>query len=358
MPTSSTYVLNNGTGVWSDVQVISGATYASSSGVVTTLQYRTDEDATAVRGRSRTPDEVGSTAKTTPVRTRELNPKLVFSYVKSKLNAADHNVLRTNMTKLQRLIPMSAELGQIELFEELATQLTVCLKEQEAAAIGCGQSVKEEHLKKFISVVKGKCIKFTPFSEFPRTVPRKPAAIIKDIKAAGVFDDFHVLYTDYVAEAAKDLKTTARKIREKDPIVFGTFLCMPGMYFYVTDWIDEYCDITLSSFVTELKMHNAEFELDTVPEVNEDYVKRLANMVTEHRKMLAETRNANWKEKEKEALAATEQMMAEAFVVLRDDQPPIEPLPVSDSVVPEFTSFGDSVRQRVAKAFNMFRSKS
>lgn len=46
--------------------------------------------------------------------------------------------------------------------------------------------------------------------------------------------------------------------REKDPILFGAFLdreknAINERFYYIGDWVDDYCDLTLDKMVAEMK---------------------------------------------------------------------------------------------------------
>ena len=49
------------------------------------------------------------------------------------------------------------------------------------------------------------------------------------------------------------MDTPAEEIKKRDPIVFGVIAGSNKLY-YITDWVDEYCDLTLAKFVDTLKI--------------------------------------------------------------------------------------------------------
>lgn len=94
-----------------------------------------------------------------------------------------------------------------------------------------------------------------PLSEFPRPIPDKNALEIS--KASKVFDDIYILFTDYTG---KERKVHEEVQIEKDPIAFGimhidllvndrTKRFYSDKMVFITDWVDEYCDLTLEKLI-------------------------------------------------------------------------------------------------------------
>ena len=72
-------------------------------------------------------------------------------------------------------------------------------------------------------------------------------------KTKDIFDQMYVVYTDYTGKAERQIEAVRK---EKDPILFGTFMdktnkvCVDRFY-YLADWEDEFCDLTLDKMVNE-----------------------------------------------------------------------------------------------------------
>lgn len=227
---------------------------------------------------------------------KELGPRLYMKYVKSKLTKVQTQKVKERMDKLKKLIPYAKDMGQVALYEELSKELLVILRESEAVAIGCTQFVDRASINKFITIVKDRVVKFDKFENFPRVVPQKIRTKVKT--AQKVFDQIHILFVDYTDE--KPLKSNSEKIREKDPIVFGTFSFAPDKFYYIADWVDEYCDLTLSKFVEKMKADHPEFSLSEVPEITEENFAKIKEEVIMRDKRLKETERNNWVEKIRE----------------------------------------------------------
>lgn len=229
--------------------------------------------------------------------TNNINPKLYFSYVKSKFTHVEEAELKRNLTKLKKLIAVSSETGQQAYYEALCVELVKVVREQEIFALGYYKKINISSIDKFRYQVKDNCIKFDMLNidmlkNFPRVIPKRVRSVIKKLKDYKVFDELHILYIDYTEEI---LKTNKEKIREKDPILFGKFSFDPNTLYYITDWVDKYCDLTLVKLVDTLKITDSEFELDSIPEIDDKYVKKILQEVDDRVKRLSITTPSNFR---------------------------------------------------------------
>ena len=64
----------------------------------------------------------------------------------------------------------------------------------------------------------------------------------------------------------------ADRERAKDPILFGKYMYDEENYYYLADWVDEYCDLTLAKFVDEMNKAKpaVEYAVEKIPFVDED----------------------------------------------------------------------------------------
>ena len=83
---------------------------------------------------------------------------------------------------------------------------------------------------------------------YPREIPDELIETIENTK--NIFDEMYVLFTDYTGEIEKEVE------KERDPILFGSFIDrnideMSQRMYYLGDWVDEYCDLTLDKLVSQ-----------------------------------------------------------------------------------------------------------
>lgn len=87
------------------------------------------------------------------------------------------------------------------------------------------------------------------FDDIARPIPEEVVDKIGKANELEVFDNYAVLYFDPNGEIYKE--TEQQRAKRKDPILFGLISGSNKLY-YVADWIDEYCDLTLEKFVDTL----------------------------------------------------------------------------------------------------------
>lgn len=221
------------------------------------------------------------------------SPRLYFKYVKSKLTKIQQDKLKKRLSKLKKLVVQAKNLGQQALYEELAGQIAIAVRESEAFACGVQYKVKKEDITRLMHKVKDLNIELDGLENFPRIIPAKVTRKIKQIQKAEIFDEYKVLYTtqDKIKEK---LKTNKQKIKEKDPILFGTFNFSPDVFYFIIDWEDEYCDLTIDKFIEVIKEDDPEYELDKIPDINEKYLNKIVDEVSERQERLNSARSNNY----------------------------------------------------------------
>ena len=201
------------------------------------------------------------------VEDKSISPSLYIKFVKSKLKEQHKIKFERRMKKLQKLVPYAKDMGQTAFYEELTRELAIMIKESEIEAIGIKKFVTQDDIDKFRHNVKDKVIKLKKLEEFPRVIPAKVRKKLKEVQATKVFAEFCVLFIDYTGE---EIKTNSEKIREKDPILFGKIKEAPHKFFYIADWVDEYCDLTLEKFVESFDDADEEFDLGAIQPLTKD----------------------------------------------------------------------------------------
>jgi hypothetical protein len=85
-----------------------------------------------------------------------------------------------------------------------------------------------------------------------------------------VFDNYVILHYDYSGEAVEETKE--EKAKKKDPIMFGLIQGSKNLY-YIGDWIDDYCDLTLDVIIKKLGKRTV--KKLTVKTINENLEKEI-----------------------------------------------------------------------------------
>ena len=238
---------------------------------------------------------------------KEIGATLYIKYVKSKLGKVQIERVKKRLSKLQKLVAYSREMGQQALYEELTKEVAVLVRESELAAFNIDKSIEFKHIDKFRSIVKEKVIKWDQLENFPRVVPRNVQTKVKALKKAGIFDEFWILFIDYTKQP--EMKSTKEKIRQKDPILFGRLKYQPDRYYYIADWVDEYCDLTLDKLVDKIKLEDKEFALSEIEDISEVRWNNIVHEVKARINRLEMTNASNFRqlmEEEEKAMADKE----------------------------------------------------
>ena len=110
--------------------------------------------------------------------------------------------------------------------------------------------VTEEQIYDFYkSINEDKDLKLTWIANFTRIIPSDLVKLKKTLDNKELFDNYVILHYDPEG-TAMDLTEEQKEIK-RDPILFGVMQNSRKLY-YVGDWKDEYCDLTLEDMFEEL----------------------------------------------------------------------------------------------------------
>lgn len=178
-------------------------------------------------------------------------------------NMNDLKVLQDTANHYEAAIATAAKAGQTALVDRLKSRLASAKSEVQLVINGLTKYFTEEQIIDFYRKSSSdKNLKLTWIKHFVKPIPSKILDVKVDLDKQLVFDNYVILHYDPNNDAT-DI-TEEEKIRKKDPILFGVINGSRRLY-YVADWIDEYCDLTLDVVVETLQ--------ERVNEVNNDKVK-------------------------------------------------------------------------------------
>ena len=148
--------------------------------------------------------------------------------------------------------------GQTALMEDLLRGLVTNKYESVLFAEGLYYIVTEEQMVSFVKQCE-RGIKLDYIKNFTRPLPQDVVSKIERVNQLEVFDNYVVLYYD---PDGKIYKETAREeAKRRDPIVFGVIAGSTKLY-YIADWVDEYCDLTLEKFIDAIGVKKEELHMD------------------------------------------------------------------------------------------------
>lgn len=153
-------------------------------------------------------------------------------------------------------------MGQTALTERLKDNLEVVKGEAILISKGIKKYVTEKQVVDYYEKVgSDKNLKLTWIKNFGRIIPAKVFNIKMELDMLKIFDNYVVLHYDPKDEGTKLTKKEIEK--KKDPILFGVIKNSKKLYF-VADWKDEYCDLTLDEMFKVLKGKVLEINNKTV----------------------------------------------------------------------------------------------
>ena len=183
-----------------------------------------------------------------------------FSLVKasSKESVATY---RNRVSDYLKSIHNAVTVGQTALVEDLLRGLVTNKYESVLFAESLYYVVNEQQMVSFVKQCE-KGIKLEYVKNFTRPMPQDIVDKIAKINQLEVFDNYVVLYYDPDGKIYKE--TAKEEAKRKDPIIFGVIAGSEKLY-YVADWIDEYCDLTLEAFIDAIGVKKDELHMDYNP---------------------------------------------------------------------------------------------
>ena len=223
---------------------------------------------------------------------KEMTPYQYFQFVKSKVNKMNDENLNKLYSISSELLEKYKKTGQVKAAKKLAFHIKSILKEKEIIDLGITKFVYRDDIENYIDNIAKDVVKIIELKNYPREIPDELVETIE--KTKDIFDEMYVLFTDYTGEVEKKVE------KERDPILFGSFIDrtvdeMSQRMYYLGDWIDEYCDLTLDklvsqtnkSIVKEISIPNDTNELinqlNKIQELNNDEFRMTSDDIKPHR---------------------------------------------------------------------------
>lgn len=213
-----------------------------------------------------------------------LTPGDYFNYVKGMKTVADIKEFEQLRDSCLTLLKKAIITGQKKMAENLTNQYELVLKEIRAINHGYTTVIFRSDVEKYINDIKDiNPIRIIELENYERDIPDDVIDKIADIKENDLFDQMYVMFTDY---SLKETKKVAKHRHEKDPILFACFKDKTNhdipdeRLFFIADWIDEKCDLTLEELVKGYEAKNSDHlaftpNVPTNPEELKKYISSL-----------------------------------------------------------------------------------
>lgn len=178
-----------------------------------------------------------------------MTPYDYFQSVKDAVKEIDKEDITKMYEAASNLMEKYKETGQEKAEKRLAFHVKTLLKESKLIDKGITKFVQKDDITNYIDHVSKKPVKIIEMKNYPREIPDELISVIKDTK--NIFDEFYIVFTDYSeGELVKEVE------KDRDPILFGGFCTsnreiVAERFYYLGDWEDEYCDLTLDKLIKE-----------------------------------------------------------------------------------------------------------
>lgn len=182
---------------------------------------------------------------------KTITPSQYFDYLKDAKNTITSESLKNSYDTFITLGEKYKRIGQTESLKKLCFLAETLIKEEKLVEMGITTYVYKDVVEDYIEHVAEKTVKIIELSRYMREIPDELVEVIE--KTKDIFDQFYVVFTDYTGKVERQIE---KERRDKDPILFGVFkdgTVVADRFYFLGDWVDEYCDLTLDKLVAEYK---------------------------------------------------------------------------------------------------------
>lgn len=215
---------------------------------------------------------------------KEITPSQYFDYLKGAKNTITTEALKKSYSTFLQLGEKYSKLGQMESLKKLCFLADTLKKEEKLIELGITTYVYKDTIEDYIENVADKTVKIVELSRYMREIPDELVETVE--KAKTLFDELYVVFTDYTG---KEERKVEKERRDKDPILFGVFKNnnnVADRFYFIGDWVDEYCDLTLDKMVEQYQEKNgANPVISTeIPQTSEELVQILKSYKIDEKK--------------------------------------------------------------------------
>lgn len=182
---------------------------------------------------------------------KKITPSQYFDILKDAKQTITTQALSDNYSVILQLAEKYKKLGQIESLKKLSFLAQTLIKEEKLIENGVTTFVYRDVIEDYIENVADNTVKIIELSRYMREIPDEFVETIEQCRE--IFDEMYVVFTDYTG---KEERKVEKERRDKDPILFGVFKNSRNVadrFYFIGDWIDEYCDLTLDKMVDNYK---------------------------------------------------------------------------------------------------------
>ena len=228
-------------------------------------------------------DEVEKIKKV--INEEEVNPdkeaQYFFNSIKARVTEFDLVSLEESLKEIPNQIHRAERSGQIFLANKLKKHIYLMMKEKVLLQYGINKFLSLYEITKFIDKVEDFVVKFCELEAFPRIIPEEVLSKLEAVKELGIFENFYIAFTDYTDEEIISERAKKQRDVNKDPIIFGVIKGYPDRYYFIVDWVDDYCDLTFDKLISELKKIDPKYKQKEILGDTEKYINELLPQIKE-----------------------------------------------------------------------------
>lgn len=177
----------------------------------------------------------------------KITPSQYFEHLKNAKNTITTKTLKDSYNVFIKLGEKYERLGQQESIKKLCFLADTLKKEEKLIEMGITTFIYRDTIEDYIENVADKAVKIVELSRYMREIPDELVDTVE--KSRDIFDELYVVFTDYTGSEERKVE---KERRDKDPILFGVFRNegnVADRFYFLGDWVDEYCDLTLDKMV-------------------------------------------------------------------------------------------------------------
>jgi len=178
-----------------------------------------------------------------PAKPPEPPPEITIEkfFVGVKASAERLEVVRERAKGYEEALRNAKASGQQALFESLSKNLVATRSEAHLVSMGLAKYLTEEKVVEFVKKAP-KGLRLDWIANFIKIIPPELLKVKVECDNQMLFDNYVILHFDPNAKSYAE--TEAEREAKKDPILFGVIDGRRRLY-YLGDWVDELCDLTL-----------------------------------------------------------------------------------------------------------------
>lgn len=204
-----------------------------------------------------------------------------FDDLKEKCVDINLDNLEKSLQEIPAQIQKAEKIGQKFLAEKLKRHIYLIMKEKVLLKYNINKYVSLYDINRFIDGIEDYVVKFCEIMAFPRIIPNNVVDRIQQMKDLGLFSEFYIVFTDYTDEEIISEKAKKQRQVNRDPIVFGVIDGYQDRYYFIADWVDEYCDITFDKMISKLQSMDKNYKPNEIVEDTEKYIAKVLPYVEE-----------------------------------------------------------------------------